>query len=103
VEELGTDIALGELRDDDEVWGALRDRGISREAAKGTVEQAQKISSRIARQELGEKGFAELERLGNQSQSIRALIVKHGINRMNGTAKVGWNDVLNLARQFAAR
>jgi hypothetical protein len=103
VEELGTDIALGELRDDDQVWQALSNRGISREAAKGTVERAQQVAAQAARQELGEKGFQELERLAEQSQSIRKLVVKHGINRMNGSANMGWGHVLDLARQFASR
>jgi hypothetical protein len=81
----------------------LRDRGISPEAARGTVKHAQQIAAQAAQRELGEQGFAELERLADQSKSIRQLVIQHGIKRMNGTAKVGWKDVLGLARQFSAR
>jgi hypothetical protein len=77
--ELGTDILTGELKADDPIWNGLQQRGVSRDAAHGAISQ-----------------------VAGNSPAIKAVVIKHGVARMQGKTKnATWKHVLTLARQFA--
>ena len=100
--ELGTDILTGELRADDPIWNGLQQRGVSREAAHGAVSQVVQVGQQAALRELGAADNNELSQLADNSPAIKAVVIKHGVARMQGKTKnVTWKHVLTLARQFA--
>jgi hypothetical protein len=99
--ELGTDLT-GELKQDDPVWTGLQERGVSREAAHGAINQVVQVGQQAALRELGAADYNELSRLADNSPAINAVVIKHGVVRMQGKTKnVTWKHVLTLARQFA--
>lgn len=98
---LGTDLT-GELKQDDPVWTGLQERGVSREAAHGAINQVVQVGQQAALRELGAADYNELSRLADNSPAINAVVIKHGVVRMQGKTKnVTWKHVLTLARQFA--
>jgi len=100
--ELGTDILTGELKADDPIWDGLQQRGVSREAAHGAISQVVHVGQQAALRELGAADYNELSRLADASAAIKAVVIKHGVARMQGKTKnVTWKHVLTLARQFA--
>jgi hypothetical protein len=100
--ELGTDILTGELKADDPIWNDLQQRGVSRDAAHGAISQVVQVGQQAALRELGAAGYNELSQLADNSPAIKAVVIKHGIARMQGrTEKVTWKHVLTMARQFA--
>ena len=100
--ELGTDILTGELKQDDPIWTGLQQRGVSRDAAHGAVSQVVQVGQQAPLRELGESGYNELSRLADNSPAIKAVVIKHGVARMQGRTKnATWKHVLTLARQFA--
>ena len=100
--ELGKDILLGELPQDDVIWTGLQAKGISKDAAASSVQQVVQVGQSAAQREMGTADYNELSRLADSSAAIKNLVIEHGIKRMNGKAKgVSWKQVLGLARQFA--
>lgn len=100
--ELGTDILTGELKEDDPIWDGLQQRGVSRAAAHGAISQVVQVGQQAALRELGAADYNELSSLADASPAIKAVVVKHGLARMQGKAKnVTYKHVLALARQFA--
>ncbi|MGY2935982.1 hypothetical protein ACVWZ6_005584 [Bradyrhizobium sp. GM6.1] len=100
--ELGKDILTGELAQDDRIWTGLQQRGISKDAAVGSVQQVVSVGQAAAMRELGQAGYAELSRLADSSAAIKSVVIDHGIKRMTGkTTNVTWKHVLTLARQYA--
>jgi len=100
--ELGTDILTGELKQDDPIWNGLQQRGVSRDAAHGAISQVVQVGQQAALRELGAADYNELSRLADSSSAIKAVVIKHGVARMQGKTKdVTWKHVLTLARQFA--
>ncbi|WP_314948886.1 hypothetical protein [Bradyrhizobium cosmicum] len=100
--ELGKDILTGELAQDDVIWTGLQQRGISKDAAVGSVQQVVSIGQAAAMRELGQADYAELSRLADNSAAIKSVVIDHGIKRMTGKVKnVTWKHVLTLARQYA--
>lgn len=100
--ELGKDILTGELAQDDAIWTGLQHRGISKDAAVGSVQQVVSVGQAAAMRELGQAGYAELSRLADSSAVIKSVVIDHGIKRMTGkTTNVTWKHVLTLARQYA--
>lgn len=100
--ELGTDILMGELKADDPIWNGLQHRGVSREAAHGAISQVVQVGQQAALRELGAADYNELSQLADRSPAIKAVVIKHGVARMQGKTKnVTWKHVLTLARQFA--
>lgn len=100
--ELGKDILTGELAQDDVIWNGLHQRGISKDAAVGSVQQVVSVGQAAAMRELGQAGYAELSRLADSSAAIKSVVIDHGIKRMTGkTTNVTWKHVLALARQYA--
>ena len=100
--ELGTDILTGELKADDPIWNGLQQRGVSRDAAHGAISQVVQVGQQAALRELGAADFNELSHLADNSPAIKAVVIKHGVARMQGKTKnVTWKHVLTLARQFA--
>lgn len=100
--ELGKDILTGELAQDDVIWTSLQHRGISKDAAVGSVQQVVSVGQAAAMRELGQADYAELSRLADSSAAIKSVVIDHGIKRMTGkTTNVTWKHVLTLARQYA--
>jgi hypothetical protein len=100
--ELGSDILTGELKADDPIWNDLQQRGVSRDAAHGAISQVVQVGQQAALRELGAAEYNELSRLADNSPAIKAVVIKHGVARMQGRTKnVTWKHVLTLARQFA--
>jgi len=100
--ELGTDILTGELKTDDPIWNDLQQRGVSRDAAHGAISQVVQVGQQAALRELGPADYNELSQLADSSPAIKAVVIKHGVARMQGrTEKVTWKHVLTMARQFA--
>ncbi|WP_314959702.1 hypothetical protein [Bradyrhizobium cosmicum] len=80
----------------------MQQRGISKDAAFGSVHQVVSVGQAAAMRELGQAGYDELTRLADNSAAIKSVVIDHGIKRMTGKAKhVTWRHVLALARQFA--
>ncbi|MDT4737059.1 hypothetical protein [Bradyrhizobium sp. WYCCWR 12699] len=87
---------------DDPIWTGLQQRGISKDAAVGSVQQVVSVGQAAAMHELGQVEYDELNRLAGTSAAIKNLVIDHGIRRMTGKGKgVTWKQVLTLARQFA--
>jgi hypothetical protein len=100
--ELGTDILTGELKADDPIWNGLQQRGVSRDAAHGAISQVVQVGQQAALRELGAADCNELSSLAGNSPAIKAVVIKHGVARMQGKTKnATWKHVLTLARQFA--
>lgn len=100
--ELGSDILTGELKADDPIWNDLQQRGVSRDAAHGAISQVVQVGQQAALRELGAADYNELSRLADNSAAIKAVVIKHGVARMQGRTKnVTWKHVLTLARQSA--
>ncbi|RXH06303.1 hypothetical protein [Bradyrhizobium vignae] len=100
--ELGRDILTGELAQDDVIWTGLQHRGISKDAAVGSVQQVVSVGQAAAIRELGQADYDELSRLADNSAAIKSVVIDHGIKRMTGKTKnVTWKHVLALARQYA--
>jgi hypothetical protein len=99
--ELGADILLGQIPQGDEVWEGLQSKGISPDAARASVNNVVQAGQAAAMNELGQAAYHELSRLADNSPAIKAVVIKHGIKRMNGKANMSWSQVLTLARQFA--
>ena len=99
---MGTDILTGELKADDPVWNDLQQRGVWRDAAHGAISQVVQVGQQAALRELGKADFNELSQLDDNSPAIEAVVIKHGVARMQGKTKnVTSKHVLTLARQFA--
>jgi hypothetical protein len=80
----------------------LQERGVSRDAAHGAIHQVAQVGQQAALRELGAEDYNELSRLADNSPAINAVVIKHGVARMQGRTKnVTWKHVLTLARQFA--
>jgi hypothetical protein len=102
--ELGKDILLGQVSQEEAVWAGLQNRGISKHAALASVGQVVEIGQAAAQRELGVADYNELSRLADNSAAIKNLVIDHGIKRMSGRSKgVTWKQVLTLARQFSRR
>ncbi|QQO21810.1 hypothetical protein JJB98_18635 [Bradyrhizobium diazoefficiens] len=100
--ELGKDILTGELAQDDVIWTGLQQRGISKDAAFGSVQQVVSVGQAAAMRELGQADYDELNRLADNSAAIKNLVIDHGIKRMTGKSKgVTWKHIVTLARQYA--
>jgi hypothetical protein len=100
--ELGNDILKGEIAQDDPIWTGLLNKGISKDAVHGSIQQVVQVGQNAAMRELGHAAYAELDNLAANSAAVRNLVLDHGIKRMSGKSKgVTWKQVLNLARQFA--
>jgi hypothetical protein len=60
------------------------------------------VGQQAALRELGAAGYNELSQLADNSPAIKAVVIKHGVARMQGrTTNATWKHVLTLARQFA--
>lgn len=100
--ELGKDILMGQVPQEEAVWAGLQTRGISKNAAVASIGQVVEIGQAAAQRELGAADYNELSRLADNSAAIKNLVIEHGIKRMSGKSKgVTWKHVLSLARQFA--
>jgi hypothetical protein len=100
--ELGKDILLGEIPQDDVIWTGLQAKGISKDAAASSVQQVVQVGQSAAQREMGAADYSELSRLADSSPAIKNLVIDHGIKRMTGKGKgATWKQVLALARQFA--
>ena len=100
--ELGTDILTGALKTDDPIWNDLQQRRMSREGAHGAISNVVQVGQQAALRELGAADYNELSRLAGNSLAIKAVVIKHGVARVQGKTKnLTWKHVLTLARQFA--
>ena len=60
------------------------------------------MGQQAALRELGAADYNELSQLADNSPAIKAVVIKHGVARMQGKTKnVTWKHVLTLVRQFA--
>jgi hypothetical protein len=101
--EFSKDYMNGEISNSDPLWQGLAEQGLRQEHVNAMKNSIQNSQQSVAKGELGEKDYAELGRLAEQSKTIRNLVVTHALNRAGGKNRVSYKDVLNLARQYAGR
>ena len=77
--ELGKDILLGELPQDDVIWTGLQAKGISKDAAASSVQQVVQVGQSAAQREMGTADYNELSRLADSSPAIKEVVIKHGV------------------------
>ncbi|MFN7286330.1 MAG: hypothetical protein ACK5TD_00770 [bacterium] len=98
-----TEILTGEAPDTDPVWDRLVERGMSRESTHAMVDRAVGIGQQVAQRELGYDKYGDLQRMADRSNSIRNLVIQHGIARASGKTTLTWNDIYNVAKQHEAQ
>jgi hypothetical protein len=96
IEQLGLDILNGDEGVDDAVYAGLLERGISREAVHGTVNQVVEIGTKAAQRELTPEQFAWLDSVASRRQDVRNVVLKRGMDRAMGRTRLSWKSMYDL-------
>ncbi|KAA5597251.1 hypothetical protein [Blastochloris sulfoviridis] len=103
VTELGLDVALGNISDDDEIWQATLQRGIAKDVLKKNVDHVRTVAVKQIAKELGEAKADELGKWASQSREVYELCAKHAVKRMKANTNLSWSAIYDLCKKHVSR